>query len=104
MDENNTSHRCMACPTRPVWAAPCALIVVVLISFALVKVMSTDPSTLWLALALVFVIEGVLPFLSPRLWREAFIRAVQMNDGQLRFLGLCSITLGLIALFLLSST
>jgi uncharacterized protein len=46
------------------------------------------------ALALVLVIEGLLPLLAPRLWRESFRRIVDFSDGQLRFVGLVSIVLG----------
>lgn len=46
------------------------------------------------------VIEGILPFTSPRLWREAFKRLTEMTDGQIRFAGLTSMLLGLVVLFL----
>jgi uncharacterized protein len=52
------------------------------------------------ALALMLVIEGVLPFLLPRVWRESFSRLVQMTDGQLRFVGLGSMLAGLMLLYL----
>lgn len=51
------------------------------------------------ALALVLVIEGVLPFLLPALWREAFRRMTEMNNGQIRFVGLSSMLLGLLLLY-----
>ena len=47
------------------------------------------------AFALMLVFEGLLPFLSPALWRQVFERAVRMTDGQIRFLGLSSMLLGL---------
>ena len=50
------------------------------------------------ALALMLVIEGLLPFLSPTMWREVFSRAVRMSDGQIRFLGLSSMLVGLLLL------
>lgn len=53
-------------------------------------------STLLLALALMLVIEGLLPFVAPRVWRETFRRATEMADGQLRFIGLTSIAVGLL--------
>lgn len=56
---------------------------------------------LWSALALVLVIEGILPFVSPAGWRRMFTQMLQMRDGQIRFCGLLSIALGLIALVLL---
>ena len=53
------------------------------------------------ALALILVIEGVLPFLSPSTWRKVFERAIQMSDGQIRFIGLSSMIAGLVAFLLL---
>ena len=56
----------------------------------------------WSAIALVLVIEGLLPFISPNGWRRAFNQLLQLRDGQLRFFGLCSIVLGLVLLWILS--
>jgi uncharacterized protein len=53
----------------------------------------------WAACALVLVIEGLLPFISPGLWRRTFMQLLQLQDGQLRFFGLCSIALGLVTLW-----
>ena len=50
------------------------------------------------ALALLLVIEGLLPLLSPRTWRQTFERALQLKDGQLRFFGLLSVAAGLLLL------
>ena len=47
------------------------------------------------ALALVLVIEGLLPFLSPTAWRRVFERVMLMTDGQIRFMGLSSMIAGL---------
>ena len=52
------------------------------------------------ALALMLVVEGVLPFLAPAVWREAFSRMIQMKDGQIRFMGLASMLVGLLLLIL----
>ncbi|OGA20297.1 MAG: DUF2065 domain-containing protein [Betaproteobacteria bacterium RIFCSPLOWO2_12_FULL_63_13] len=57
-------------------------------------------TTFLMAVALMFVIEGVLPFLVPSVWREAFRRITQFTDGQIRFFGLSSMLLGLVLLFL----
>ena len=46
------------------------------------------------------VIEGVLPFLVPTLWRETFRRLTEMTDGQIRFIGLTSMVAGLLLLFI----
>ena len=52
--------------------------------------------------ALMLVIEGILPFLSPPTWREAFRRFIEMTDGQIRFAGLASMAAGLLLLFLVT--
>ena len=46
------------------------------------------------------VIEGVMPFLVPNLWRETFRRLTEMSDGQIRFIGLSSMLAGLLLLYL----
>jgi len=57
----------------------------------------------WLAaVALMLVIEGVLPFTAPRVWRETFRTLIQMTDGQLRFAGLASMLIGMAILFVAS--
>lgn len=57
-------------------------------------------TTLLMALALMLVIEGLLPFLAPKLWRETFQRLMQLSDGQIRFFGLTSMIVGLLLLLL----
>ncbi len=52
------------------------------------------------AVALMLIIEGLLPFLLPAVWREAFRRLTEMSDGQIRFIGLSSMLAGLLLLFL----
>ena len=56
-------------------------------------------TTFFLALALVLIIEGVLPFLAPSLWRDVFRRIIQMSDGQIRFVGLSSMLIGVLILY-----
>jgi len=58
-------------------------------------------TTLLLALALMLVIEGLLPFVAPRVWRDTFRRVTELGDGQLRFIGLTSIIIGLVILLFL---
>jgi uncharacterized protein YjeT (DUF2065 family) len=53
------------------------------------------------ALALVMVIEGLMPLVSPSRWREVFSRILAMSDGQIRFFGLLSIAAGLLGLLCL---
>jgi uncharacterized protein YjeT (DUF2065 family) len=57
------------------------------------------PDELWSAFALVLIIEGILPFVAPGFWRNTFLRLTRLSDGQLRFVGLLSIGIGLIFLF-----
>ncbi len=57
-------------------------------------------NTLLLALALMLIIEGLLPFLVPGFWRETFRRLTELSDGQVRFIGLTSMLAGLLLLFL----
>ncbi len=59
-----------------------------------------DSDTLWLALGLVLMIEGLFPFLSPGRWRRMFSQILQLNDGQLRFFGMCSLIAGLLLICL----
>lgn len=54
---------------------------------------------LLMALALMLVIEGILPFLLPGTWRETFQRLIEMSDGQIRFIGLTSMLAGLLLLY-----
>lgn len=55
-----------------------------------------------LAVALVLVLEGLLPFLSPGSWRKVFEQVLRMSDGQIRFLGLSSMLVGLLLLYFLA--
>ena len=57
--------------------------------------------TLLMAFALMLVLEGLLPFVAPRAWRETFRRITELSDGQIRFLGLSSILVGMVLLFIL---
>jgi len=52
------------------------------------------------AVDLMLVFEGLLPFLSPKTWRDMFERATRLTDGQLRFIGLTSIVVGVLLLLL----
>ncbi|MBS0484409.1 MAG: DUF2065 domain-containing protein [Proteobacteria bacterium] len=54
------------------------------------------------AIALMLILEGMLPFLSPQTWREAFRRLTEINDSQIRFIGLTSMLAGLLVLFIVS--
>ena len=56
-------------------------------------------TTFLMALALMLILEGVLPFLAPNLWRDTFRKITQMTDGQIRFVGLSSMIVGLLLLW-----
>jgi uncharacterized protein len=55
-------------------------------------------TTFLMALALMLILEGVLPFIAPNLWRDTFRKITQMTDGQIRFVGLSSMIVGLLIL------
>jgi len=59
------------------------------------------PETFLAACALVLVLEGLLPLIAPRAWRDAFRRLTDLSDGQLRFIGLISIVIGSVFLVFL---
>ena len=52
------------------------------------------------ALALVFIIEGIMPFVNPEGVRKMFLIASQLTNNSLRFIGLSSMLLGLLFLYL----
>ncbi len=54
---------------------------------------------LLVALALVMIIEGMMPFLSPARMRETLLMLCQFRDRSLRLLGLASMLSGLIMLY-----
>ena len=55
---------------------------------------------LWLiAVGMMLVFEGIIPFLFPKQWRQTFERITRFNDGQLRFFGLAALLSGMAVLF-----
>ena len=63
--------------------------------------MTGVPETLLAACALVLLLEGLMPLLAPRAWRDVFRRVTELSDGQLRFVGLVSILVGGVILVVL---
>jgi uncharacterized protein len=53
------------------------------------------------AIALVLVIEGMLPFASPSVWRQAMRQAGELPDHVLRTIGIISMLGGLLILYLM---
>ena len=56
--------------------------------------------TLGMAFALMLVLEGLLPFLMPGAWRDAFRKLTEISDNQIRFIGLTFMLAGLLILYL----
>lgn len=55
--------------------------------------------TLLLAFGLCFIIEGLLPFFSPLAWKRLFEQLSNLEEGQIRFLGLVCLSVGLLLLW-----
>lgn len=56
--------------------------------------------TMLQAVALLLVLEGLMPFISPVRWRQVFEQVLRLSDGQIRFLGLASILSGLVLILM----
>jgi len=55
---------------------------------------------LWTAVALMLIIEGILPFLNPSSFRQMLQMMSQMKESNIRILGACWMAAGLIVLYL----
>jgi uncharacterized protein YjeT (DUF2065 family) len=53
-----------------------------------------------IGLALTLIFEGMLPFLSPRVWRRAMQQMMMQNDRTLHFTGFFSMIAGVVLLYL----
>ena len=51
------------------------------------------------AIALVCIIEGMLPYISPNRWRAMLALAAQMDDRLIRTIGLGSMLFGVVILY-----
>lgn len=51
------------------------------------------------AIALLFIFEGLLPFVFPTFWKKMMAEAISMEEKQLRMMGLISIAIGMLILF-----
>ena len=54
------------------------------------------------ALCLVFVIEGMMPFINPGQWRKMVFNVAQMDDRSMRIMGLVSMVIGIGLLYLVN--
>ncbi|MFN5994008.1 MAG: DUF2065 domain-containing protein [Betaproteobacteria bacterium] len=52
--------------------------------------------------ALMLIFEGIVPFVSPEAWKNTMRQALALSNGQLRFLGLLAILVGLFLLLSLN--
>lgn len=57
-------------------------------------------NTFLIALGLMLLFEGMLPLFMPQSWRETFKKLIELNDGQLRFIGLVSMSVGLLLILI----
>ncbi len=53
---------------------------------------------LGIAFSLMLILEGIIPFLYPRKWRNLVSRLSEIDNRQLRIAGLASMLLGLLIL------
>ena len=53
------------------------------------------------ALALLLILEGIMPFANPQALRRMFIMVSKLDDAILRFTGLTSMCIGLLLLYLI---
>ncbi|MBL8525061.1 MAG: DUF2065 domain-containing protein [Betaproteobacteria bacterium] len=52
--------------------------------------------------AMMLVFEGLLPLLAPKVWRETMRQIAEFRDGQLRFIGLLSMAVGVVMLLMVN--
>lgn len=57
-------------------------------------------TNLLLAFGLMLVLEGVLPLVAPQAWKDTFKRMIELKDGQLRFVGIISMVIGLVIILI----
>jgi uncharacterized protein YjeT (DUF2065 family) len=58
--------------------------------------------TLLLALGLMLILEGLMPMVSPLNWRRLFEQLLQLDDGQIRFVGMTMVIIGLLLFWFVS--
>ena len=51
------------------------------------------------AIALMLVLEGILPLTAPKFWRDVFRQMIELRDGQIRFIGMMSVGIGVVLLY-----
>ena len=58
--------------------------------------------SLWIALGLVLVIEGLMPALNPKAFKQTMSTIRELDEGTLRTLGLMSMSVGAIIVYFLT--
>ncbi len=48
------------------------------------------------AIALVCMLEGLLPFALPAVWKDTFVKISRLSEGQIRFVGLITLASGIL--------
>ena len=59
---------------------------------------------LFVVLAMVMVWEGLLPTINPAFFRRLMAKVIEMNDNQLRQMGIVSMSIGAVLLYLLKTS
>jgi len=59
-------------------------------------------TTLLAAIALLFIMEGILPFVFPKFWKKMMREATELPETQLRMMGLVSVIIGMLILLFFS--
>ena len=59
---------------------------------------------IWVALALLLVLEGLMPAINPGGWRRMFEQILRLSDQQIRTIGLASMVVGLLVLWVLEAS
>jgi hypothetical protein len=57
---------------------------------------------LLIAICLVMVIEGIMPFLAPKAWQELLANVAQLSPRQIRLMGLASMLIGTALLYIVN--
>lgn len=60
-------------------------------------------NSIWLALGLVLIIEGIGPLIAPKGWREMMSQLSQQPDNQLRRIGGSLVVAGLVIAVMIGS-
>ncbi|AAO09753.1 DUF2065 domain-containing protein [Vibrio vulnificus] len=59
-------------------------------------------NSLWVALGLVLIVEGLGPLLAPRGWRNMVAQLSEQPDNQLRRIGGCLVVAGAVIAYMMS--